>query len=273
MKTEEDFKDISDYSSYLYTQRKISNISTQTHSEIIHELIRIKEKRKEHKKKYREKKEKYMIQKRIEVKRKFYNQSMRHERYNLLLNLVCEHKPKTIVEIGTWTGKTAISMITRALKYNDVHYIGYDLFEEASDNTDYEEFNVKKHEFFKTVVEKFDRLKSYESGFTYELYKGNTRKILKEHNVDFVFIDGGHSVETIRNDYEKVKGSKVIVFDDYYLPDEEGNIVDISKYGANKIVDKLNRVEIVEQDNITVRDIGVRVAMAIVRPDGWRDES
>ncbi len=34
-----------------------------------------------------------------------------------------------------------------------------------------------------------------------------------------VFIDGGHKYETVLEDYERVKTSKVIFFDDYDIPD------------------------------------------------------
>jgi len=36
---------------------------------------------------------------------------------------------------------------------------------------------------------------------------------------DMVFIDGGHKYETVMEDYERVKQSKVIFFDDYDIPD------------------------------------------------------
>ena len=35
---------------------------------------------------------------------------------------------------------------------------------------------------------------------------------------DFVYIDGGHSYETVMHDYAKVKDSKVIIFDDVQMP-------------------------------------------------------
>ena len=52
---------------------------------------------------------------------------------------------------------------------------------------------------------------------------------------DFAFIDGGHSVETIKNDYEWVsenidKGGMIII-DDYYDPEVKG-------FGCNFLVDK-----------------------------------
>jgi hypothetical protein len=54
--------------------------------------------------------------------------------------------------------------------------------------------------------------------FTYDLNQGFTTDTLVEPRVfDFVYIDGGHSYETVKHDYSMVKDSKVIVFDDLNL--------------------------------------------------------
>ena len=74
-------------------------------------------------------------------------------------------------------------------------------------------------------------------GFDYQLTAGNTRETLKDMAVDFAFIDGGHSIETIRGDYEALKYSRFILFDDYY----EGGI-DIEKFGCNEIIRPLEHV-------------------------------
>jgi len=157
-------------------------------------------------------------------------------RYAQINPLIAKIKPRTIAEIGTWNGYRAIEMAKEALKYQDhVTYYGFDLFEQATDDTDSEEMNVKPH-YTKELVSKFlDNFKQKNPGFSYVLTAGNTRETLKPLAVDLAFIDGGHSIETILGDYEALKDSKVVLFDDYY----EGGI-DIEKYGCNKIVDKLN---------------------------------
>jgi len=67
-------------------------------------------------------------------------------RYTQLIPIIEKLKPATIVEIGTWNGQRAIMMATEALKHQDkVHYTGFDLFEDATDETDERELNVKKH--------------------------------------------------------------------------------------------------------------------------------
>jgi predicted O-methyltransferase YrrM len=158
-------------------------------------------------------------------------------RYDQLLHVIDLYKPESIVEIGTWNGQNAVRMIKHASRWRkNVKYIGYDLFEDASDQTDKEELNVKDH--YKVAdVETF--IKHQCPNVEVHLIKGDTRKTLNPVVADLAYIDGGHSVETIKNDYEKCKGSSVVIFDDYYLPDNEGKCPDTSLYGCNKIVDDL----------------------------------
>ena len=73
------------------------------------------------------------------------------------------------------------------------------------------------------------------------LIAGDTNTVLQEvnlKNVDFAFIDGGHSYKTVMNDlnilYENLKGkNKVLLCDDYgkasYISEVERAINDFSK--------------------------------------------
>lgn len=149
-------------------------------------------------------------------------------RYDTLLELIDKHKPQSIVEIGVWNGANAIRMINRAKQYNpDITYTGYDLFEDATQETDEKEFNVKGHNSVKAVAAYIQS----ETGIKPNLVKGNTHDSLTRTIADFVFIDGGHSIETISHDFEAVKFSDVVVLDDYYTGD-----IDTSKYGCNYLV-------------------------------------
>ena len=162
---------------------------------------------------------------------------MSKKRYDQLIGLIAQVKPKTILEIGTWDGNRAKIMAAEALKHSDmVRYLGFDLFESATDETDAEELNVKPHHNQLDVNRTLETFRSDNRGFDFNLVKGNTRETPEPASVDFVFLDGGHSVETIRSDYEAVKGSKVVILDDYYEPDEEGKCPDITKFGCNEIV-------------------------------------
>lgn len=158
-------------------------------------------------------------------------------RYSQLVSVIDLVKPKSIVEIGTWRGQSAALMIQAAQKHHKtIEYIGYDLFEEATAQTDEEELNLKKH-YTVDAVAQF--ILSHCPNARINLIKGNTRKTLNPVAADLCFIDGGHSLETIANDYERCKGSKVLVLDDYYTEDEDGAIPDLSKYGCNRLVDSL----------------------------------
>ena len=146
-------------------------------------------------------------------------------RYFKLLELVREARPKHIVEIGTWNGKRATEM----LAVSDAYYTGFDLFEEATDETDVAEMNVKEHAEMVEVAERIET-----AGFNkFKLVRGNTNETLPKwiesdefKPFDFAFIDGGHSEETIRSDYEHIKNAispgGLIVLDDYYIPENPG---------------------------------------------------
>ena len=60
--------------------------------------------------------------------------------------------------------------------------------------------------------------------FTFKLHKGDTKETLKKcksaSKVDFAFIDGGHSYETVKSDYENLKKVPILVFDDFFSKDE-----------------------------------------------------
>lgn len=148
-----------------------------------------------------------------------------------LFQLIDLFRPQSIVEVGTWNGKNAVNMIKHAQQYHKtIQYIGYDLFEDATAETDAQEFNVKAHNAEEAV---HALIMQHCPDAEICLYKGNTRQTLKSLSVDFAFIDGGHSVETIAHDYNALNGSKIIVMDDYYTPDENGVCPDIAKVGCN----------------------------------------
>jgi predicted O-methyltransferase YrrM len=167
-------------------------------------------------------------------------------RYLQIYEIIARHKPNSIIEIGTWNGERALQMVRTVLKYvPKVHYIGYDLFDidcldihKREHNWDPECQKVnnlyKPPLSVKEIETKFSR-----SGlnFTWELTKGDTRETLKDKNYeeDFVFIDGGHTIETIANDYEHVKNCKVVLFDDYHINSDTVDVI-----GCNQLVDSLD---------------------------------
>ena len=162
-------------------------------------------------------------------------------RYDQLHQAVALKQPKAILEIGTWNGGRALSFLRLC---PTAKYYGFDLFEEATAETDAVEFNVKAHNTLAAVQE---RLKGYDA----QLFKGNTRDTLAAFNepVDFVWLDGGHSIETIRSDWENVKRvlapGAVVFFDDYYT-----GPIDTDTMGCNRIVSELSHQVLPAKDPV-----------------------
>jgi len=163
------------------------------------------------------------------------------QRYSQLMEIVNELQPKLVIEIGTWNGLRALEMKMNA---PDMKYVGFDLFEHATPETDEKEKNVKQH----FTADQVGTVLS-QNGLESELVVGDTNLSFpgwlrdnQDRKADLIYIDGGHSVETIRNDFNNaLKASKpgtVIVFDDYYeeMPDE-----DLCKWGANQVLAESGR--------------------------------
>ena len=126
-----------------------------------------------------------------------------------------------IAEIGTNRGKTAAQLINfLAPKVDQLHYTGYDVFDYAIDNREFniKERNGKKSATLVNVTANLNKLKEKHKNFNFELKKGFTTDTLtKPVKYDFVYIDGGHSYETVKHDYSMVRDSKLIVFDDVHM--------------------------------------------------------
>ena len=188
---------------------------------------------------------------------------------NIFLNKLEQHNPKNVLEIGVFCGVTArnICDFLNNKNGNDFNYIGIDLF---GDNP-----NVEKDEIEPTFLknQKFSNplknlyynymlkenlnsiksvnklLKKYDQNI--KLIAGDTNKVLREidlKSIDFTFLDGGHSYETVMNDlsilYESMKGrNKVIFCDDYgkesYIAEVEKAVNDFTN--QNNL--KLNLIE------------------------------
>lgn len=162
-------------------------------------------------------------------------------RYLQLLAAVRAKQPKAILEIGTWNGERARQMLNLC---PTAKYYGFDLFEQATRDTDVEELNVKAHYRLEDVA---DRL----SGWEVQLHRGNTRDTLKNFSqpVDFVWLDGGHSVETIRSDWDNVRRVLTpdawVFFDDWY-----SGPIDTERFGCNSIVKDLQHDVLPERDPV-----------------------
>ncbi len=161
-------------------------------------------------------------------------------RYEQLYSIIGDIEAAKIMEIGTWRGRRAKQMILEALRHNppdQVAYVGFDLFETPSSETMAAEFSDHKRAPAMDIV----REELAVTGVDVRLYKGDTTKILpglvaELPKMDFIFIDGGHSLETIQSDWDCVRrlmhDKTVVVFDDYWPNRMDG--------GAKPIVDAID---------------------------------
>ena len=160
---------------------------------------------------------------------------------NVYLSRLEKYKPASILEIGVFCGVTAKNTCDYLNKTHgeNFNYIGIDLFGSNTKNnideiepkflTNQKFSNPLKNIYYNYIlkenlnsqksVEKF--LAKYKNNI--KLIAGDTNTVLKKinlSNVDFVFIDGGHSYETVTADlktlYSNLKGkNKVLLCDDY----------------------------------------------------------
>ena len=167
----------------------------------------------------------------------YYLQS-NEKRYVNLLFQILKKRPKKILEIGVYNGRRAIQMIEAAKIFNkNIEYYGFDLFEGLTKKI----YNTEASKFPWTIDKIKELLNNRAKIF---LYKGFTNETLKKFSsndvkIDFIFIDGGHAIQTIENDYlyslKIAEKNAYIIFDDFY----ETGTIDITKFGSNKIFEKL----------------------------------
>lgn len=179
------------------------------------------------------------------------------KRYDYLFEIIKQNKCKEIMEIGIWNGFHALQMIKAAQEsspYTRITYFGFDLFED---------FNIVKLNGNKipsslAVI----RNKLEKTGAEICLVKGYTQDTLPnfcQHyrsQMDFIFIDGGHSRKTIMSDWlniQKIMDDKtIVIFDDYWNKTDAG---------CKTLIDDLNRdywdVEVLPIVDKFQRDWGV----------------
>ena len=178
---------------------------------------------------------------------------------DFFLSEILTKRPKVFLEVGVFHGVTArnVCELLSQIHKNDFKYIGLDLFEKNQDNEleiipNTEFSNPFKKIYFKYIIKQDpysleavkDLLKKFKDNVN--LIKGNSNSILKKIDmtkIDYVFLDGGHDYDTVRNDLnnciEVVKRNGTILCDDYnlsYAP------------GVKKAID-----EFVKENNLSCR--------------------
>jgi len=157
---------------------------------------------------------------------------------NFLLNHIYSLKPKNFLEIGVFHGVTSrnVCEILYSIHGNNFKFTGIDLFEtnekilgdEIAPQIKFS--NPLKNIYYRYIIKKnpysYESVKKLLSKFknNINIVKGDSNYILKKINIsefDYVFLDGGHKYETVKNDLEClvniIKNYGTILCDDYNL--------------------------------------------------------
>ena len=170
------------------------------------------------------------------------------------LGEINKKKPKFFLEVGVFHGVTArnVCELLHKIHTNDFKYIGLDLFEKNDENkseiipnTNFS--NPLKQIYFKyikrqdpyTIEAVRDLLKKFKDNV--HLIKGNSNNVLEKIDmgkIDYVFLDGGHDYETVKNDLnccsEVIENNGTVLCDDYNLSYAPGVKNAIDEYVKNK---------------------------------------
>ena len=154
---------------------------------------------------------------------------------DFFLQEILKKKPRNFLEIGVFHGVTArnVCELLNFVHKGEFNYIGIDLFDEKKDNEIipninftnpfkkiYFKYILRENPYTKESVENL--LAKFKSKI--KLIKGDTNEILGTidlKNIDYVFLDGGHNYETVKNDLNFCKkilsNNGTVLCDDYNL--------------------------------------------------------
>ena len=170
----------------------------------------------------------------------------------ILFREIENYKPKNFLEVGVFQGVTSRNVCEKLniIHKNQFNYYGVDVFEDSNNILDDKEMTSKHNKIsnplknllfnfiFKQNLNSLSSVKRFLKKFNENvtLFKGLSSEVLPKINIseiDFVFLDGGHSYETVKNDLslilKNIKKNKIIICDDY----------DQKDYGVKKAVDEL----------------------------------
>jgi len=181
--------------------------------------------------------------------KKYWRKSTMYNSGEIFLKILNIVKPKNFLEIGVFTGVNAMNICENlyALYNHDFKYVGLDLFEDYNKEYDAEivpssvrnlqqsfsnpfkhfYYNIIKKEKLNSIASVQNFLKKYKKNVS--LIKGNTKKTLKEldiRNFDMVYVDGGHSFDTVYFELnyllDNLKKNCFILCDDYLHDEAKG---------------------------------------------------
>tara|TARA_B100000989_G_scaffold124307_1_gene91974 strand:- start:105 stop:728 length:624 start_codon:yes stop_codon:yes gene_type:complete len=185
------------------------------------------------------------------------------------LEEVSRKKPKVFLEIGVFHGVTARNVCELLYKIhkNNFKYVGLDLFGVSEENENeripstnfsnplkkfYYNFIKRQDPYsFTAVSELLNKFKE-----NIHLIQGNSNKILPKMDmskVDYVFLDGGHHYNTVKNDLTNcikvILNGGTILCDDYNLSYAPGvkqaidEFVNLNKFKRTILYERFVRIE------------------------------
>ena len=149
------------------------------------------------------------------------------------------------VEVGTWKGRSAIYMAEKIKgSQKNIKFYTIDIFEYEGE---YENFKTDSDSFYEEVLQNIEPVKEF-----INVLKGCSLDVcnqFEDESIDFLFLDGDHSYEGVKNELElwfpKVKIGGIISGHDYSQPCGVKQAVNeffssgITKKGTSWLVNKL----------------------------------
>ena len=206
----------------------------------------------------------------MRYKRYFRKTSLKQKNIGeLFLKEISLKKPKNFLEVGVFHGVTArnVCELLHGIHKDNFKYIGVDLFGESAQNINeiipntsfnnplkkiYFKYIVRQDPYSIEAVRKL--LTKFESNIN--LFKGNSNAVLKNidmSKIDYVFLDGGHAYETVKNDLKccipVINNNGTILCDDYDLSYAPGvkkaieEFIEMHKYRIEIIGTRFARIE------------------------------
>ena len=206
----------------------------------------------------------------MKYKKYFRKTSLKQEGIGeYFLNEIASKKPQNFLEIGVFHGVTArnVCELLHSIHGNDFNYVGLDLFGESTENASEIIPNTKfnnplKRMYFEYILKQDPYsvdavtylLKKFKQNI--HLIKGNSNQLLKKMDmskIDYVFLDGGHAYETVKNDLENcipvIDNDGTILCDDYDLSHAPGvkkaidEFIEINQYKFKIISGRFAKIE------------------------------
>jgi len=191
------------------------------------------------------------------------------DRKSVIIKHIKINQPLNILEIGVHTGGFAIRMLSQLSKSNlaNTSYTGVDLFAEMQTRQNHKAEISMWPDSRNDVLKK---IKDSAPGTKVNLVQSTSFEFLvnDKNKYDLIFIDGGHSYETVKSDWELsnklLNDQGVVFFDDFTSKSGAAN----SGFGISKVVEEIDakvwNVKVYNNMDFFKKDWGI-LALRIVK--------